>query len=264
MPAAAPPLRPPKRPSRSAARPSRITIADVVSRRRLTRLTLGASASRIASSGCTCVARRAGTKPETTVAIMPTSRPTMIVRGSITVPVEGSSRPNDASIARRPGARSRPPRMPTTDATKPMISVSAITELSTCRREAPSVRSSANSRERCATVTANVLKIRKPPTNTAMPAKISSAVVRKPSDSLMSPACSSACSLPVRTTAVSPSAWLIRCLSCSGVVPSSAATTTSVILPGIWAICWTSESGIVSVPMPSESWSPILPMPTSV
>ena len=194
---------------------------------------------------------------------MPTSRPTMIVRGSITVPVEGSSRPNDASMARRPGARISPPRMPSTEATKPMISVSAITELSTCRREAPSVRSSANSRERCATVTANVLKMRKPPTNTAMPAKISSAVVRKPSDSLMSPAVSSACSLPVRTTAVSPSARTMRCLSCSGVVPSSAAATISVISPGCCAIFWTSESGMVSEPMPSDFWSPILPMPTS-
>ena len=50
-------------------------------------------------------------------------------------------------------------------------------------REAPSTRSSANSFVRCATVTVNVLKIRKPPTSSATPAKTSSAVRMKPSAS---------------------------------------------------------------------------------
>ena len=78
------------------------------------------TASRIASTGSTCVARRAGTSPETSVAIMPTARPTMIVRGAITVPVDGSSSPNEASSARSPGASRSPPRMPSTEATKPI------------------------------------------------------------------------------------------------------------------------------------------------
>ena len=38
----------------------------------------------------------------------PTASPTMIVRGAITVPVEGSSMPTDASRQRRPGAITRP------------------------------------------------------------------------------------------------------------------------------------------------------------
>ena len=46
---------------------------------------------------------------------------------------------------------------------------------STCRREAPSVRSVASSRIRCATVIASVLAITKLPTKSAMPAKPSRA-----------------------------------------------------------------------------------------
>ena len=224
----------------------------------------GVSASRIASSGSTCVARRAGMKPDTSVAIMPTASATMIVRAATTVPVDGSSSPNEASRPRRAGARISPPRSPMTDAAKPMIRLSTTTELSTCRRDAPSVRSSANSRERCATVTANVLKMRKPPTSTATPAKTSSPILRNPSESLMSPAAFSACSSPVRTSAVPPSAASIRRLSSSGVVSPSAATTTSVIAPGSRPIFCTSDSGMTSVPMPSEFWSPILAIPLTL
>ena len=143
-----------------------------------------------------------------------------------------------------------------------MTSVSATTELRIWRREAPSVRNSANSRERCATVTANVLKIRKPPTNTAMPANTSSAMVRKPSESVMSAEALSACSSPVRTSALPPSARVTAALSCSGEVPSSAATAISESSPGVALIRCTSESGIVRLLMPSELWSPSLEMPT--
>ena len=51
--------------------------------------------------------------------------------------------------------------MPSSDASTPITNVSASTERSTWPREAPSVRSSANSFVRCATVTLKVLKIRK-------------------------------------------------------------------------------------------------------
>ena len=178
--AVAVPPAPPNSPPSRASRPMPMTSVELISRLRLTCRAPSVDASRIASSGSTCVARRAGTKPDTSVAIMPTARPTMIVRAAITVPVEGSSSPNEASSPRRPGASSRPPTMPSTEAMKPMISVSNTTDVRICRREAPSVRRSANSFDRCATVTANVLKIRKPPTNTAMPANTSSAMVRKP------------------------------------------------------------------------------------
>ena len=188
----------------------------------------------------------------------------MMVRGSITVLVDGSSKPTVASSARSAGAISSPPRIPITDATKPITSVSTTTELSTWRRDAPSVRSSANSRERWATVTANVLKIRKPPTNTAMPANTSSAIVRKPSESVMSADALSASSWPVRTSArAAQRARRSPALSCSGEVPSCAATAISVISPGVSAIRCTSSSGIDMLLMPSDSWSPSLEMPTT-
>ena len=56
----------------------------------------------------------------------------------------------------------------------------------TWRREAPSVRSSANSRMRWAIVIEKVLKMMKAPTNSEIPAKTSSAVLRKPRSSLIS------------------------------------------------------------------------------
>ena len=61
-----------------------------------------------------------------------------------------------------------------------MTQASSTTEHRIWRREAPSVRSIANSRVRWATVIENVLKIRNAATNRATPAKTSSAVFRKP------------------------------------------------------------------------------------
>ena len=185
------------------------------------------TASRIASTGCTRVARRAGTKPETTVAIIPTSRPATIVRGCSTVPEVPRSSPKPFISAATPGASSRPQAIPITEATKPMISVSVITERRICPREAPSVRRSANSRARWATVTLKVLKIRKPPTSSATAANTSSAVRMKPSASERSCACFSACSLPVRTANSLPSSPAIADFSCFCDVPPAAATEMS-------------------------------------
>ena len=56
-----------------------------------------------------------------------------------------------------------------------------MTERSTCRRVAPSVRSVASSRVRCATVIDSVLKMTNAPTKSAMPPKPS----RKPRMKLM-------------------------------------------------------------------------------
>ena len=57
-----------------------------------------------------------------------------------------------------------------------MIAASPSTERNTCRRLAPTTRSSASSRVRWPTVIENVLKIVNPPTNSEMSAKMSSAV----------------------------------------------------------------------------------------
>ena len=71
-------------------------------------------------------------------------------------------------------------RMPTAkpriDATSPVSAASIRTERNTCARVAPSARSSASSRVRCATRMLNVLMIRNEPTNSEMNAKTSSGV----------------------------------------------------------------------------------------
>ncbi len=105
------------------------------------------------------------------------------------------------------------------DAIRPTANVSISTERSTCARDAPSTRSSANSLVRCATVTVKVLKIKKPPTSSATPAKINSAMRMNPSASERSCACCSAASSPVRTRKSRPSSRWTAALTGSGSSP---------------------------------------------
>ena len=64
-----------------------------------------------------------------------------------------------------------PANSPTTEASSPITRPSITTERMTCLREAPRVRSVANSRVRWATVIDSVLKITNAPTNRAMAPK---------------------------------------------------------------------------------------------
>ena len=124
----------------------------------------------------------------------------MTVAGLITSPVVPRSMPERRHQRRQRGrddeadehAEDRRDAAPTAN-------VSISTERRICARDAPSTRSSANSFVRWATVTVNVLKIRKPPTSSATPANTSSAMRMKPSASERSCACCSAASSPVRT-----------------------------------------------------------------
>ena len=63
---------------------------------------------------------------------------------------------------------------------RPVVSASSSTLVRICLRLAPSVRSIAISRMRCATVIENMLKMMKAPTSTATPPNASSAGPRKP------------------------------------------------------------------------------------
>ena len=76
----------------------------------------------------------------------------MIVWGLTTVPALGRSMPNATNSAFMPLAIPMPSTSPTTEASRPITRPSSRTERSTCLREAPSVRSVANSRVRWATV----------------------------------------------------------------------------------------------------------------
>ena len=108
------------------------------------------------------------------------------VRGSIGRPDCGSSKPSALKAASSSLTNPMPAKMPAIEANRPIRNASPITVVSTWREEAPSVRSIPNSRVRWATVMLKMLKIRKAPTKIVIPAKISSAVVRKPKPSLIS------------------------------------------------------------------------------
>ncbi len=171
---------PPNSPAASAATPRIVSTAPPGVMKRAP-LDVGSTApSRSAATGGTRVARIAGARPLTSVTSVPTTSDTTIVRVSMTVPSDGRSAPKDLNSARRPGASTRPSSRPRIEPSRPTSRPSSSTDRITWPREAPSVRSSANSRIRCATVIEKVLKMMNAPTNSAMPPKISSAVVRKP------------------------------------------------------------------------------------
>ena len=71
------------------------------------------------------VARRAGTRAETTVTTVPTRRETQIVRGSICIEVLGRLKPIAAIKALRPLATNTPRPIPMADAPRPIISASS-------------------------------------------------------------------------------------------------------------------------------------------
>ncbi len=125
--------------------------------------------SRTAAIGATRVERSAGRIAASIVTITPTSSETMIVRALNTMLVCGRSMPNETNSAFRPLASANPRNRPTTEASSPITNASMSTDASTCRRVAPSVRSVASSRVRCATVIDSVLAITKLPTNSATP-----------------------------------------------------------------------------------------------
>ena len=134
------------------------------------------SASRSAATGGTRVARHAGIRPAISVTSVPTSIETTIVRLANTVPASGSARSIERKIASRPFATPKPTASPASEASSPIASASSSTEPRTCRRMAPTIRSSPNSRERWATVIESVLKIVNAPTKIATKPNTSSTV----------------------------------------------------------------------------------------
>ena len=102
---------------------------------------------------------------------MPAASATTTVRGANTRPPAGMPKPSASSSAFSAVAMPKPARRPITDASTPTTSASIRTEASTCRRVAPSARSSPFCRVRCATVIEKVLKIMNAPTSSATTAK---------------------------------------------------------------------------------------------
>ena len=122
------------------------------------RLRPSTATSRIAASGGTRDARRAGMTAATTVTPRrrrpPRSRPSS---GFTTRPPAGRSSPKPASTPLSRPATPMPATKPSTEARSPITNASTSTDPITCRRLAPTARSSAISRVRWATMIENVL-----------------------------------------------------------------------------------------------------------
>ena len=99
----------------------------------------------------------AGNIVATRVTSMPTANAqTTVLALSVSAPV-GTPKPNASNAERRPAASPTPASRPRTDATNPIASASSPTDQSTCPRDAPIARSSADSRVRWAMMIENVL-----------------------------------------------------------------------------------------------------------
>src|SRR3954454_6375890 len=244
-------------PTRPRATPANVTLRDGPRPG-------GTAASWSASTGDTRVARRAGASDEKTVTTMPTTIETMIVRDAITLPLLGRSTPIARNSARSPPATPTPSSSPATEPSSPIVKPSVITERMNWPRDAPSVRSIANSRIRCVTVIEKVLKMMNAPTNSEIPANASSSVVRKLRLLLMSSDCLCASSWPVRTLTVFGSALFSWSRSSAGVTPcfAEAWIWSNPRLPSIRCASGSSMSAIAAPP--SESAPAIWVVPTSV
>ncbi len=189
--------------------------------------------SRTAAIGGTRVARIAGTSPAKSVMRMPASRLTTMVRGAKTMPAWGMSKPMAAKIELRPLASARPRNRPVTDASAPITSASTITESRTCRRDAPIVRSVANSRTRWATVIDSVLKMTKAPTKRAMMPNASKKYWMMFVNSSTSWVASWVSWTPVCTWVLGGRIGSISWTSCSGLTPSLAAIEMPSSMPSL-------------------------------
>lgn len=94
-----------------------------------------------------------------------------IAAGAVTSREEIGSPKRSRIAAARSSARPTPSPSPSSDPTAARISASLTTEVVMRRREAPRARSVPISRNRCSTVMLNELRIRKAPTNSAIPEK---------------------------------------------------------------------------------------------
>ena len=138
----------------------------------------------------------------------------------------------------------------------------------TCFLLAPRARSRASSRLRCATRIENVLTIRKAPTTSEMPAKISRNVVRKPTASWIALAASSAASSPVTASTPSGSALVTAAARSSWLVPGSAVTQMSVNASfpsrkSFWAVRVSKAANVAPLSEP-PSGKPMMPTSSAV
>ena len=219
--------------------------------------------SRTAAIGGTLVALRAGEIVASMVIPTPIRSDTTTVRVCRTVPFVGRSTPTALKKAFRPLASRKPQNSPTIAATRPVMKPSSNTERLTCLRDAPSVRSVASSRTRCATVIDSVLKITNDPTTSEIAAKASRKYLMIASPSFVSLESAAPCSAPVRTTAELSSSGRTSLATALSSTPSLAAMKIESSWPCLLSMAWAvGTSKTAKVAPPIESTEPYLAMPT--
>uniref|UniRef100_A0A6J7NAZ0 Unannotated protein n=1 Tax=freshwater metagenome TaxID=449393 RepID=A0A6J7NAZ0_9ZZZZ len=115
------------------------------------------ASSRSAATGGTLLDRIAGRSADAAVTSKPTHSVVTTVLPRRLTPVDGRSTPAALSRLRRPTARPTPETSPIREPTRPITNASTSSAKVTCLRLAPTARSSAFSRRRCATVIENRL-----------------------------------------------------------------------------------------------------------
>ena len=215
------------RPSSTAATPATANTPPAITRRRRSDSGWSSLRSTSAATGAIRTARLAGTIADSTVTPTPTTIATTTVRASNTSGADGSTIPNAFSSALSPIAATTPRPRPISDAPIPSSAASPRTERNTCWRLAPTIRSSASSRVRWPTVIEKVLKIVKPPTNSAMPAKISSAV--EMNDSSLSTALDSSLATLWPLTTCTPDGRSLAIASWSLTLSAPGAASTLIV-----------------------------------
>ncbi len=218
--------------------------------------------SRTAETGGTIVARIPGYRLASTVTTIPTVSATTIVRVSSVNPLFGRVNPTASNSRKRPFARARPTTRPTSEASTPVTSASTSTDPSTCRRDAPSVRSVANSRVRCAIVIESEFAITNAPTNSATPPNARRNFCRNERKSVTSDASLVACAAPVLTWVVGGRMPCTCEMSCSGETPPLAAIRIWSSLPCLSNRCWAvARSKPASVAPPIDETAPNFTIP---
>ena len=149
--------------------------------------------SRTAAIGGTRVARSAGRRLASSVTRTPTTSETTTVRGLESQAVVRQREADRVEERESPLARAEPDEEPDDAARTPITSASMMIERSSWRRDAPSVRSVASSRVRCAIVIESEFAITKLPTKSATPPNPSRNFWRKEMNEFVSLLSSWAC-----------------------------------------------------------------------
>ncbi len=146
----------PRVPAKTRPTPAAVSAAPAAARSREL-ADRSTAASRRAASGAVRAARTAGPRLASSVTTTPTTAAVTTLAVPTTSCDVGMAMPAASIRAMRPVARPMPAAIPAADATIPVASASTVIDRSTWPREAPSARSSADSRVRWATRIEKVL-----------------------------------------------------------------------------------------------------------